>query len=69
MSKNFDETVCLQSEKKEEWIQELISRIVLREKRVSGDPLKPDRTGGERRQFLLVIKVKGKMKERTEWRG
>ena len=34
-----------------------------------GDPCKPDRTGGERKQFLTEIKVKGKMEERTGWRG
>ena len=57
MSKNLDETVRLQSEKRQEWIREirgkrlqgiaegagsvpqLVSRVVPREKRVSGDPL------------------------------
>ena len=73
MSKNFDETVSLQSVKRQEWIPEvrkerlqgiaegtssaslsgqLISRVVPWEKRVSKDLLYPDRTGGERRQFL-----------------
>ena len=33
---------------------------------MSGDPLQPDKTGGERKQFLPEIKVKGKMEERTE---
>ena len=33
---------------------------------MSRDPLWPDKTGGERKQFLLEIKVKGKMEERTE---
>ena len=36
---------------------------------MSGDPLQPDRTGEERKQFLTEIEVKGKMKERTGWRG
>ena len=35
---------------------------------MSGDPLQPDSTGGERKQFLTEIEVKGKMKKRTEWR-
>ena len=33
---------------------------------MSGDPLQPDKTGGERGQFLPEIKIKGKMEERTE---
>ena len=64
VSKNFDETVRLHSEKRQEWIREireerlqgiaeaqvalpsgqLVSRVVPREKRVSGDRLWPDRT-------------------------
>ena len=56
---NLDETV----RKREKWIREegdykglqktgwVISRIVPREKRVSGDPLQPDSTGRKRRQF------------------
>ena len=36
---------------------------------MSGDPLHPDGTGGERRQFLTEIEVKEKMEERTGWRG
>ena len=35
---------------------------------MSGDPLYSDKTR-ERKQFLPEIKVKGKMEERTEWRG
>ena len=39
---------------------------------MSGDPL-PDKTGGERRQFLPDLpqefEIKGKMEERTGWRG
>ena len=72
MSKNFNEIVRLQSEKREEWIRDkrrettrdcrghmkrstsgqFVSRVVPQEKRMSGDPLSLDRTGGERRQFL-----------------
>ena len=82
MSKNLDETVRLQSENREEWIREikkgllreqvalpsgqLISLFVGREKRVSRDPLYPDKTGRKRKQLLQEIKVKGKMEERTE---
>ena len=66
MSKNLDETVRIQSEKrvdtrdKRETTRDcrgrkersqsgqLISRVVPREKRVSGDPFLPDRTGERR---------------------
>ena len=34
-----------------------------------GDPSQPDGIGGERKQFLSEIEVKGKIKERTGWRG
>ena len=74
MSKNFDETVRLQCEKREEWIREIRGERLqgiaegassaprwpahqprrYREKRVSGDPLLPDRTK-ERRQFLADL--------------
>ena len=92
VSKNLDETVRLQSEKREEWIGEIRGERLqglqraqvslppwpahqprrFREKRVSGDPLQPDRTGGERRQFLPDLQRvcgKKKMEERTGWRG
>ena len=38
---------------------------------MSRDPLLSDRTGGERRQFLpdLLQSLRGKMEERTGWRG
>ena len=73
MSKNFNETVCLQSEKMQEWIREIrgerLQGIVESASSASclasssaalfsgrnecpEDPLEPDRTGGERRQFL-----------------
>ena len=73
MSKNFDETVHLQSEKRQrvdtrdEKIEttrdyigheyrspsgQLISRVVPWKKRVSGDPLQPDKTVGDRKQFM-----------------
>ena len=58
MSKNLDETVCLQSEKREEWIREIREERLQgiaegkssapREKRVTGHPLQPDKTGGEK---------------------
>ena len=51
---------------------QLISRVVPRKKRVSGDPLLPDRTGGERRRFLPDLPqklIKEKIEERIDWRG
>ena len=36
---------------------------------MSEDPLLPDGTGEERKQFLTEIEVKGKMEESTGWQG
>ena len=36
---------------------------------MSGDPLQPDGTGEERKQFLTEIEVTGKMEKRTGWQG
>ena len=82
VSKNFDETVRLQSEKRQEWIREIRgerghkglqrAKVALPDwpahqpcrspgERVSGDPLQPDRTGRERRQFLPDLPEKSRL--------
>ena len=44
-------------------------RLSLEKNLRTGDPLQPDRTGGEKIVSAREFKVKGKMEERTGWQG